>query len=479
MRQNVQSVEHSFELGRSRITPMIDKLLILPIAACAYAIIVSPLIIYTCSPTDTLCLMGARPENRIFWPAMAVIAVFLALQNRSRLRRLSVAPHIICLVAYLAFAGASVTWAFRPEISSIRFAQQMMIVTSIFLPALLAARSADMMLGLFLCFACASILNIVIISGGGPPILPKHATWGHAGYFTTKNLLGQCAAIALLLSLHEMLYAGRRRIGGIIVAIIAMSLLLLSNSKTSLGIALLVPVLAACTLFPGFLFSRKRTRISPAVILLAIPICYIILSNVSGFSMNRISYALYGDSTFTNRTFIWDFARSEIARKPLLGWGYQSFWLVGPDGPSYTDARSWVKAMPNAHNGYMDTMLEMGYVGLTLLIVFLLATLHTIGRVADRDPSRAWLLLSLTLFVIISNFLESTWMRAFNLLWVVFVMVCAEIARYWQPIRPGGPARYKRRSSAGPLLGSAAGAGFNQPGVRPTRMAIAADDRPK
>ncbi len=65
--------------------------------------------------------MGIRPENRIFWPAMAAISLVLAVRNRPP-RRLTLPPHIICLLAYLAFAGASVLWAFRPELSFIRFA---------------------------------------------------------------------------------------------------------------------------------------------------------------------------------------------------------------------------------------------------------------------------------------------------------------------------------------------------------------------
>jgi hypothetical protein len=44
--------------------------------------------------------------------------------------------------------------------------------------------------------------------------------------------------------------------------------------------------------------------------------------------------------------------------------------------------------MPNAYSGYYDTTLEMGYVGLVLLLVFIIATLHAIGRVADRSPGR-------------------------------------------------------------------------------------------
>src|SRR5262249_14473812 len=41
--------------------------------------------------------------------------------------------------------------------------------------------------------------------------------------------------------------------------------------------------------------------------------------------------------TFTGRTLVWDFAVYEIRRSPLLGWGYQSFWLVGPDARSIVE----------------------------------------------------------------------------------------------------------------------------------------------
>ena len=71
--------------------------------------------------------------------------------------------------------------------------------------------------------------------------------------------------------------------------------------------------------------------------------------------------------------------------------------------------------MPNAHNGYYDTMLEMGYVGYALLVIFIIATLHAIGRVADRDPARAWLVLSLALYVISVTILKACGCAASNL----------------------------------------------------------------
>jgi O-antigen ligase len=113
--------------------------------------------------------------------------------------------------------------------------------------------------------------------------------------------------------------------------------------------------------------------------------------------------------------------------------------------------------MPNSHNGYFDTILEMGYVGLAFLIAFILATLHAVGRIADRDPGRAQLVLSLALFVILWNFFESIWMRGFEFLWVMFVIVAAEAGRYWRPFPLGKEAYGSRRQgpvSSSPSIGA-------------------------
>jgi O-antigen ligase len=376
-------------------------------------------------------IMESRTEQRIFWPAMAAISIVLVVRNWSRLRRNAFPPNITCLLAYLAFAGASTLWAFRPELSSIRYAQEMMVLASIVLPAILAPRTTDMMRGLFLVFAVAAIANFFFTFGNSTSIVT--VLNGYPGYFLGKNSLGEFAAITFLLALHEVLYPGIRRELGIIIVIVATLLLFWSNSKTAYGLAILVPILAGLTLF-----AVRKLRVSPAIILLSIPLCYAAVSAITGIGMDRFSYMLFGDSSFSGRSTIWDFAASEIERRPLFGWGYQSFWLVGPDAPSVLDSpkNSFVKDMPNAHNGYYDTMLEMGYVGYLLLLIFVTATLHGVGRMAERDRRRAWLLLSLALYIIMHNCLETTWMRGFELMWVVFAIVAAEIGRHWQALPP-------------------------------------------
>jgi exopolysaccharide production protein ExoQ len=421
---------HFRKLDRPRLsTPMLDKCAIVPILGCVFALMVSPLLgFFTPGSFQAIQTAAPRLENRIFWPAMTAISILLAVQNSSRRTKLTRPPHIICLLAYLAFAGASVLWAFSPAISLVRFVQQAMIVTSIVLPAMWATREADMMRGLFLCFTFAVILNgFFVLDGSVDTVNCSIASFCYQGYFEGKNYLGECAAVACLLSLHEIVYRGWRRALGIIVLASAIVLIFLSDSKTALGLIIVSPLLARLTLT-----VRKLTRISPAIVLLSIPFCYVIVSRVTHVDLiDRMAYYLYHDATLTGRTIIWGFVQYEIQLRPLLGWGYQSFWLV-PGSPS-SAAPGWVKMMPNAHNGYYDTELEMGYVGLAFLYVFITATLHAVGRVADRDPARARLLLSLALFFIMWNYFESLWMRGFEFLWIVFLITAAEIGRYWQP----------------------------------------------
>jgi exopolysaccharide production protein ExoQ len=418
---------------------MIDRYAILLMLAFVYANIVSPLSIYLTTgygKGGLNSLMTSHPENRYFWLALSAISVVLAVRNWSRLAKFTWPPHLICLLVYLVLAGASTLWAFKPEYSFIRFVLQAAIIVSIVVPAILAARTVDLMGCLFLCFGFALILNIPFVFNQEPNFSMGKVI-GYPGFFSFKGVLGECASIAFLLALGEMLYPGFRRALAIIVIIVAVWLAFVSQSKGSLGFSIISPILAG-----AILIAARTLRISVAAILSSIPVFYAIFSKATGFSMNKISWYVFGNYDFSGRELIWYFANYEIQRRPLLGWGYQSFWLVGADAPSVVDAPGWVKGMPSAHSGYLDVKLELGYIGFALLLGFIFTTLHAIGRVADHDRARAWLMLSLALYVILTNFLETTWMRGMEPLWMIFVVVAVEAGRYWRPFPSGHRSRY-------------------------------------
>jgi exopolysaccharide production protein ExoQ len=434
--------------------PSFDKRLVVPNLVYAYCLIISPMLEFAFPPKD---ITAPQVGNQIFWPAVAALALG-CLASRSR-ERLIWPPNMVWFAAYLALAGASVLWAFKPEVSFTRFATETMMLIAVILPSMLAVQTADMMRGVFFCFLIGAILNAVLILGGySDEMMAGTGDAGFPGYFTHKNALGQFAAFAIILSLYEIIQPGWRRALGLITIVTGIYLIFAAHSKAALGCVVLAAVVAKLVLVIG-----KKMRVSPAIVLLALPVCYAVLSETVGNLVNRISWYLYHNYNLSARTDIWNFVDIEVAKRPLLGWGYRSFWLVGPDSPNIVDSGGWMTHMPEAHNGYLDTIVDTGYIGLVLFLIFVVTTLHAIGRVADRDPTRAWFLLTVALFIILVNFLESGWMRGADALWLMFVVVATEAGRWWQPLHPGSvTARPVLRAPAialrRPVLAKAGGA---------------------
>ena len=96
------------------------------------------------------------------------------------------------------------------------------------------------------------------------------------------------------------------------------------------------------------------------------------------------------DETLTDRTGVWHDAL-QIQINPLLGAGFESFWL-GDRLKTMWD--KWTFRPNEAHNGYLETYLNLGLIGLFLLIALLIATfwksssraLHkfSVGTVSSR-----------------------------------------------------------------------------------------------
>ena len=129
---------------------------------------------------------------------------------------------------------------------------------------------------------------------------------GYPGYFTFKGVLGEFAAFAFLLSMYEMFHHGWRRVFGLIIVIISIYLVIVSGSKGALACAVLAAILTTLVLFVG-----KKMRVSPAIVLSPLLLCYAVLSiMVGGNLVNRISWYIYGNYTLSGRTYYLVFRKS-------------------------------------------------------------------------------------------------------------------------------------------------------------------------
>jgi exopolysaccharide production protein ExoQ len=438
MRSPGMAQARSTALARSS-APLIDKWSFVPMVAFIYSAIVAQFITYMTSNGEAD--FGANLLNELAWPAMTAVAIGVAAQNSSRLSRLTWPSHIVWLFVCVAFAVASAAWSVKPAFTVTRCIQLMMLVSSIALTPLLAtARSTDMMRTLFYCCALGVVLNTLFGTGSFNGDAASGS--GYQGFMSSKNNLGQFAAIAVLMSVYEMTHRGSRRVLGLIFAVLSFMLLVRSSSKTSTALVYLSPALAGL-----MLALNKTARISAVA-------CLSILMVLCVIFRNDLGQTIFHDPTFTGRTSIWAFVGSEIDRRPLLGWGFLAFWLTGPDSVALVDGApyGWVARMPHSHNGYVDIVLQLGYVGLACLIMLISTTVLAVERIAKRDRARSWLLLSMIIFIMFNNHLESSFMHGGDFLWVVFVLICADIGQYSLLHQPTSVAQRLNPSSrrAGP-----------------------------
>ena len=102
-------------------------------------------------------------------------------------------------------------------------------------------------------------------------------------------------------------------------------------------------------------------------------------------------------------------------------------------------APGYIREMPSSHSGYMELKLETGRIGYWIFLVFIYSSLHLIERVRRKDPVRAWFYLSLQLFAVLSNLLDSSWL-ALTHFWLLYLIVVAESVRYSWPSGARAPA---------------------------------------
>jgi exopolysaccharide production protein ExoQ len=273
----------------------------------------------------------------------------------------------LALMAFLFFTLLSASWSDFPFVAFKRWFRDLgnyvmiLVVLSDPLP-LEAARTLLRRLGYLV--VPLSILLIRYYA----PIGIHYSFWSGApeyvGATTSKNMLGVACLISGLFFFWDTVtrWSRRqdrrtRRVIFLNVAFIAMTLWLLnlSSSTTSRLCLTLGWLVIAAT-------HSSTARRHPALLKVLIPtgVClYIILAFGFGMDINAsIANAVGRDPTLTGRTNIWNTVLS-LHTNPLVGTGYESFWL----GPRLFQVWRRAGVINEAHNGYLKVYLNLGLFG--------------------------------------------------------------------------------------------------------------------
>lgn len=362
------------------------------------------------------------PLNMLFFPTMATLAVALAMwrQRCGGSAKAWLNAGLMLTAIFLLWAGLSTLWSPEPAITLRRTLLQFTIVTAVALPAMLARDASQSLAALFWVCFIAALLNAVAIVKLPPTAL------GHAGIYPHKNELGVAAAVMALIGLWGLIVGGWARKGAALIMIgLAVVFLVVSRSKTSLGLAVLTPLMAT------FVLALARTlRVSPAITVPAIIGCGALVYYVGVacwlWDFHAVATALFGDPTLTLRTDIWSFGYDMATRRPWTGYGYEVFWGAGPNSPNQVWGEGFVRKVVHAHNGYLDTTVHLGLIGLAIVLAILVVALAAEGRRVRAEPAAAFGHLSILIFLIFYNLLEVTWFRSFSITSMALVAIAAQ-----------------------------------------------------
>ena len=206
-----------------------------------------------------------------------------------------------------------------------------------------------------------------------------------------------------------------RLIAGFLIGILW--LLLHAHSATSLT-SLLIGVVVV-----GFVGLRSVNKNLIGTYMLAALVLLATAELAFGISA-RFSEALGRGSGFSGRKELWE-ALLGLHTNPILGTGFESFWL----GERPNQLEGVFFFIPNeAHNGYLETYLTLGVIGLFLLLGLFVATFWKIRLELFRNFEMARYRLGFLAAVVLYNWAEAAF-KTLNPIWFVFYLIALDYPR--------------------------------------------------
>jgi exopolysaccharide production protein ExoQ len=230
------------------------------------------------------------------------------------------------------------------------------------------------------CFLAALVSIFLRIASPGNAMTVDAGEVDFMGIFAQKNVLGQVMATGALATLHDIRVSRRRYLGKLCMLFVFLAMAYASKSTGALLATLLFCGIS------GFdsLWRRGGAARSTAVILAVILAPSLILALAAPDTLLEM---IGKDPTLTGRTEIWAYVNKDIGMKPLLGWGYYVFWEeTNQYAAEISSAVHW--EVPNAHNGLLEFLLDVGVVGTALFAFILMRTIVLAVRCL-RTPERA------------------------------------------------------------------------------------------
>jgi len=317
---------------------------------------------------------------------LAYYAVWLPLlfvDHRRFTWKLSSAWLPMLLAAYVCF---SVFWSQAAGISA-RAAVQ---YSSHIICAYVAARTINVrtlvvgsLIGIF-------FVLLYSLSVGGYALDTIDGTVNFVGAFGSKNQIGFFSSLGIFFCLAFLVFYRRSWLGFVWTApIMLLSVYMLAIAHSATSVASLPAVIGIVAL----LTMTKVLSLRYRRVLFIVGAGALVTGIAASLNLGLLDVVLglFGkDSTLTGRTYLWEQGWEAAQQHPLLGYGYAAYWVQGFADPERLWAEFYISTRTgfHFHNTYVETLVEIGFIGVTLLaLVILRAFYGHVSKVVFGDWS--------------------------------------------------------------------------------------------
>jgi exopolysaccharide production protein ExoQ len=242
------------------------------------------------------------------------------------------------------------------------------------------------------------------------------------GLFTDRTSTGKC----MLYLLTPAIIFRRRSFNNRHMLYILLMLIMVFMAHAATARVILLFYIA---LMISMSLSRKFGRRSSLLIIGMFIAAGALIAVVGLPILPRLLGALGRNATLSGRTEIWHLVLASIAKRPLLGYGYYSFWQ-GFKGESANIILGAHWMFGYAHNGILEICLQLGLVGTALFFATLFQAMGNAWFCLRNGcpPAVQWYVGIIGLTAVY-NIDESTVLWPIDILSLMYVVACCGLAR--------------------------------------------------
>lgn len=319
------------------------------------------------------------------------------------------------------FACCSIFWSENPPVTA---DQLKALIRAILLGTYLAVRYSpkEQMRLLSWVIGIAAVLSLLVslaIPSYGTNTVNHLFVW--QGIYAHKQYLARAMTVGAMVFFIDLCISRRYYWLKIAMLLLTLILIWMSTSRTGLGFLLL-----SIYIMPLYRIAKQNFGIREIILLSALIINFTVAVLVFT-NLNTIVVDMMGKNLeFNGRLPLWQNSIALGLHRPWFGYGYAGFWS---SPVSFEAAKGiWIRAglgINHAHSGFIDTFLQLGVVGLVLLVLSVLNVIFNsiYLLLRKRDLETLWML-EMILLTLCFNIFELNTILTSNFLWVYYISIC-------------------------------------------------------